>query len=29
VLTAWGMLLEKATNSLVNKLTSLRKRAHA
>jgi peptidoglycan/LPS O-acetylase OafA/YrhL len=29
VLSAWGMLLEKATNTLVNKLTSLRKPAHA
>jgi len=28
VLSAWGMLLEKATNALVNKLTSLRKPAH-
>jgi peptidoglycan/LPS O-acetylase OafA/YrhL len=28
VLSAWGMLLEKATNTLVNKLVSLRKRAH-
>ena len=29
VLSAWGMLLEKSTNSLVNKLTSLRKPVHA
>ena len=29
VLSAWGMLLEKATNTLVNKLTSLRKPEHA
>src|SRR5262245_58792691 len=29
VLSAWGMLLEKATNSLVNKLASLRKPAQA
>jgi peptidoglycan/LPS O-acetylase OafA/YrhL len=29
VLSAWGMFLEKATNSLVNKLVSLRKPAHA
>jgi peptidoglycan/LPS O-acetylase OafA/YrhL len=29
VLSAWGMLLEKATNALVNKLSSLRKPAHA
>jgi peptidoglycan/LPS O-acetylase OafA/YrhL len=29
VLSAWGMLLEKATNTLVNKLVSLRKPAHA
>jgi len=29
VLTAWGMLLEKSTNTLANKLTSLRKPAHA
>ena len=28
-LSAWGMLLEKATNTLVNKLTSLRKPTHA
>src|SRR5438094_4380658 len=28
VLSAWGMLLEKSTNSLVTKLTSLRKPAH-
>jgi peptidoglycan/LPS O-acetylase OafA/YrhL len=28
VLSAWGMLLEKATNAFVNKLTSLRKPAH-
>ena len=28
VLSAWGMLLEKATNTLVNKLASLRKPAH-
>src|SRR5215470_563428 len=28
VLSAWGMLLEKGTNALVNKLTSLRKPAH-
>ncbi len=28
VLSAWGMLLEKATNALVNKLVSLRKAAH-
>jgi peptidoglycan/LPS O-acetylase OafA/YrhL len=29
VLSAWGMLLERTTNSLVNKLASLRKPAHA
>jgi peptidoglycan/LPS O-acetylase OafA/YrhL len=29
VLTAWGMLLEKGTNALVNKLASLRKPARA
>jgi peptidoglycan/LPS O-acetylase OafA/YrhL len=29
VLSAWGMLLEKTTNTLVNKLTSLRKPAHS
>src|SRR6059036_512338 len=29
VLSAWAMLLEKATNALVNKLVSLRKPAHA
>jgi len=29
VLSAWGMLLEKGTNTLVNKLVSLRKPAHA
>jgi len=29
VLSAWGMLLEKGTNALVNKLTSLRKPASA
>jgi peptidoglycan/LPS O-acetylase OafA/YrhL len=28
VLAAWGMLLEKGTNTLVNKLVSLRKPAH-
>jgi peptidoglycan/LPS O-acetylase OafA/YrhL len=28
VLSAWGMLLEKATNTLVNKLSLLRKPAH-
>jgi hypothetical protein len=28
VLSAWGMLLEKATNTLVNKLVSLTKPAH-
>jgi peptidoglycan/LPS O-acetylase OafA/YrhL len=28
VLSAWGMLLEKATNTLVNKLLSFRKPAH-
>jgi peptidoglycan/LPS O-acetylase OafA/YrhL len=28
VLSAWGMVLEKATNALVNKITSLRKPAH-
>jgi peptidoglycan/LPS O-acetylase OafA/YrhL len=28
VLSAWGMLLEKGTNALVNKLASLRKPAH-
>src|SRR6266496_878778 len=28
VLSAWGMLLEKTTNTLVNKLTSFRKPAH-
>ena len=29
VLSAWGMLLERSTNALVNKLTSLRKPVHA
>jgi peptidoglycan/LPS O-acetylase OafA/YrhL len=29
VLSAWGMLLEKATNTLVNRVVSLRKPAHA
>ena len=29
VLSAWGMLLEKATNTLVNKLVPARKTAHA
>jgi peptidoglycan/LPS O-acetylase OafA/YrhL len=29
VLSAWGMLLEKTTNTLVNKVVSLRKLAHA
>ncbi len=29
VLSAWGMLLEKATNTLVNKLVSAKKLAHA
>ena len=29
VLSAWGMLLEKGTNALVNKLALLRKSAHA
>ena len=29
VLSAWGMLLEKATNTLVNKLVPARKAAHA
>jgi peptidoglycan/LPS O-acetylase OafA/YrhL len=29
VLSAWGMFLEKATNMLVNKLSLLRKPAHA
>jgi peptidoglycan/LPS O-acetylase OafA/YrhL len=29
VLSAWGMLLEKATNTLVNKVASLRRPAHA
>jgi peptidoglycan/LPS O-acetylase OafA/YrhL len=29
VLSAWGMLLEKATNALVNRLVPLRKPAHA
>jgi peptidoglycan/LPS O-acetylase OafA/YrhL len=29
VLSAWGMLLETATNTLVNKLTSAKKPAHA
>ena len=29
LLTAWGMVLEKGTNALVNKLASLRKPAHA
>src|SRR5262245_59526668 len=29
LLSAWGMLLEKGTNELVNKLTSLKKTAHA
>jgi peptidoglycan/LPS O-acetylase OafA/YrhL len=28
MLSAWGMLLEKATNTLVNKLVSLTKPAH-
>jgi hypothetical protein len=28
ILSAWGMLLEKATNTLVNKLVSLTKLAH-
>src|SRR5205823_13918863 len=28
VLSAWGMLLEKGSNTLVNKLVSLRKPAH-
>jgi peptidoglycan/LPS O-acetylase OafA/YrhL len=28
VLSAWGMLLEKGTNTLVNKLASLKKPAH-
>ena len=28
VLSAWGMLLEKSTNTVVNKLASLRKSAH-
>jgi peptidoglycan/LPS O-acetylase OafA/YrhL len=28
LLGLWGMLLEKGTNTLVNKLTSLRKPAH-
>jgi hypothetical protein len=27
-LSAWGMLLEKATNTLVNKLVSMGKPAH-
>jgi hypothetical protein len=27
VLSAWGMLLEKATNTLVNKLVAMRKSA--
>jgi peptidoglycan/LPS O-acetylase OafA/YrhL len=29
VLSAWGMLLERSTNAVVNKLTSLRKPVHA
>ena len=29
VLSAWGMLLEKTTNTLVNKLVSARKTARA
>jgi peptidoglycan/LPS O-acetylase OafA/YrhL len=29
VLSAWGMLLEKGTNTFVNKLVSFRKPAHA
>jgi peptidoglycan/LPS O-acetylase OafA/YrhL len=29
VLSAWGMLLEKGTNALVNKLVSWKKPAHA
>jgi peptidoglycan/LPS O-acetylase OafA/YrhL len=29
VLSAWGMLLEKGTNAVVNKLASLKKSAHA
>jgi peptidoglycan/LPS O-acetylase OafA/YrhL len=29
VLSAWGMLLERSTNTLVNRLTSVRKSAHA
>ncbi len=29
VLSAWGMLLERATNALVNKLISAKKTAHA
>jgi len=29
VLSAWGMVLEKGTNALVNKLALLRKSAHA
>jgi hypothetical protein len=29
VLSAWGMLLEKATNALVNMLVSLRKPARS
>ena len=29
VLSAWGMLLERATNALVNKLISMKKTAHA
>jgi peptidoglycan/LPS O-acetylase OafA/YrhL len=29
ILSAWGMLLEKATNTLVNKVVALRKPAHA
>ncbi|HEU5247074.1 MAG TPA: hypothetical protein VFU09_08295, partial [Candidatus Udaeobacter sp.] len=28
ILSAWGMLLEKATNTLVNKVVALRKPAH-
>jgi len=29
ILSAWGMLLEKSTNALVNKFLSLKKPAHA
>jgi len=29
VLSAWGMLLEKGTNMLVNKVVSFKKPAHA